>query len=42
MNDMVFPEEYAVSGWYKWSGVVPTTGTYLGWRLTINKPKVTL
>lgn len=39
MDDVTFPEEYAVSGWYKWAGAIPSSGVYQPFKLAINEPK---
>jgi hypothetical protein len=38
MNNIGFPTEYAVSGWYKWTPLVDRSEWHQMFRLTINNP----
>jgi hypothetical protein len=38
MKDLTFPEEKAVSGWFKWQLPIPGAGWFSVFRLTHNDP----
>lgn len=38
MDNLQFPEEKAVSGWFRWQLPIPRSGWFSTWRLTINDP----